>query len=136
MMIGDKNKDSVADELLKSFIQTDSYKIYLLENQSEYIGFYVFNVNPFEGSNGIGEVIFLGIGEKHRGYGYGKKMEEHIEYISKKLNVRKLYVLTNPKNKKAVCFWINMGYEFEARMKDFSSLGDDDYYLGKKINNI
>ena len=70
----------------------------------------------------LGEIVFLGISEESWKLGYGIELVRFIEEFSLKNNIRKLYVKTNPHNKKAVCFWINRDYQFEARMKNFSKI--------------
>jgi len=96
-------------------------------------GFCVVKFNPFEGGNGIAEIVFLGIDTHNKRNGLGTKLIQSLEQILKENGIRKIYVKTSVRNKPAICFWIKQDYKFEVRMLDFSLELHDDYYFGKQI---
>lgn len=133
VMIGDKNPDKVAKSLVDDFFINSSYMVYVVEVLNLIKGFGVIKFNPFEGGNGIVEIVFLGIDTKNKRIGLGSKLVQYLEQVLKEKDIRKIYVKTSVTNKSATCFWIMQNYKFEARMLDFSLKSYDDYYLGKKI---
>ncbi|MDF2948075.1 MAG: GCN5-related N-acetyltransferase [Sedimentibacter sp.] len=134
VMLGDENADEVAKSLVDSFfMNSESYMVYVIEVLNLVKGFCVVKFNPFEGGNGIVEIVFLGIGTENKRTGLGIKLIQYLEQTLKENGVRKIYVKTSVKNKPAICFWIMQDYKFEARMLDFSLKSYDDYYFGKEI---
>lgn len=107
--------------------------VYVVEVFNLVKGFGVVKFNPFEGGNGIAEIVFLGINSENKRTGLGSKLVQYLEQILKNNGIRKIYVKTSVSNKPAICFWIMQNYKFEARMLDFSLKSYDDYYLGKEI---
>lgn len=90
---------------------------------------------PYEGANGIAEIVWLGTDENNKRKGLASRLVKYIENYSKEREIRKLYVKTSSNNKIANCFWIMQDYKFESRMLDFSMVGHDDYYLGKALSD-
>jgi N-acetylglutamate synthase-like GNAT family acetyltransferase len=134
VMLGDENVDEVARSLADGFfMNSESYMVYVIEVLNLVKGFCVIKFNPFEGGNGIAELVFLGIDAENKRTGLGTKLVQYIELILKENGIRKIYVKTSVRNKSAICFWIMQDYKFEARMLDFSLGSHDDYYLGKEI---
>ncbi len=134
VMLGDEDAGEVARSLADSFLMNnESYIGYVIEVQNLVKGFCVIKFNPFEGGNGIAELVFLGIDMENKRTGLGTKLLQYLERILKEKGIRKIYVKTSVRNKPAICFWIMQGYKFEARMLDFSLESHDDYYLGKEI---
>ncbi|MCD4714379.1 MAG: GNAT family N-acetyltransferase [Clostridiales bacterium] len=133
MMIGDEDKEIVSNNVVEDLFKLEHFNIFVMETMNGISGYIVIKTNPFDGGGELGEIVFLGVDENSRNLGYGIELVKFVEDFARKENIRKLYVKTNPHNKKAVCFWINRDYQFEARMKDFSKLNIDDYYLGKEL---
>lgn len=134
VMLGDENADEVAKSLVDGFfMNSESYMVYVVEVLNLVKGFCVIKFNPFEGGNGIVEIVFLGIDTDHKRTGLGTKLVQYLEQTLKENGVRKIYVKTSVRNKPAICFWIMQEYKFEARMLDFSLKSYDDYYFGKEI---
>jgi ribosomal protein S18 acetylase RimI-like enzyme len=134
VMLGDENADEVAKSLVDGFFMNrESYMVYVIEVLNLVKGFCVIKFNPFEGGNGIVEIVFLGIDTEHKRVGLGTKLVQYLEQTLKENGVRKIYVKTSVRNKPAICFWIMQDYKFEARMLDFSLKSYDDYYFGKEI---
>lgn len=134
VMLGDENPNEVAKSLIDGFFMNSaSYMVYVIEVLNLVKGFAVVKFNPFEGGNGIAELVFLGINAENKRTGLGTKLVQYLEQILRKNGVRKIYVKTSVRNKPAICFWIMQDYKFEARMLDFSLESYDDYYLGKEI---
>ncbi len=133
-MLGDENADEVSKSLVDGFfMNSESYIVYVIEVLNLVKGFCVIKFNPFEGGNGIVEIVFLGIDTDNKRTGLGTKLVQYLEQILKENSVRKIYVKTSVRNKPAICFWIMKDYKFEARMLDFSLDSYDDYYFGKEI---
>lgn len=134
IMLGDENPDEVARSLVDGFfMDSTSYLVYVIEILNLVKGFCVVKFNPFEGGNGIAEIVFLGIDTQNKRNGLGTKLIQSLEQILKENGIRKIYVKTSVRNKPAICFWIMQNYKFEARMLDFSLESHDDYYFGKQI---
>lgn len=134
VMLGDENADEVAKSLVTGFFtNSESYIVYVIEVLNLVKGFCVIKFNPFEGGNGIVEIVFLGIDMEHKRAGLGTKLVQYLEQTFKQNGIRKIYVKTSVRNKTAICFWIMQDYKFEARMLDFSLKSYDDYYFGKEI---
>ncbi len=134
MMICDKDHEKVSHEVIEDLYKFENNRIFVLEENDIVHGYIVLKINPFEGGGNLGEIVFLGVDETSRNKGFGIELVDYVETYAIKENIRKLYVKTNPDNKRAVCFWIKRNYQFEARMKNFSDTNIDDYYLGKEIN--
>lgn len=133
MMIGDSNKDEVSNYIVDDFYNNKLFTTYVIASDDEVASYISYKREPFEGSNQVGEIVFLGTKEEHRKHGYGQALVEYIETYSRENGIRKLYVKTSPTNTRAVCFWIKNGYQFEARMKDFSCENVDAYFMGKSL---
>jgi len=134
VMLGEENADEVAKSLVDGFFMNrESYMVYVIEVLNLVKGFCVIKFNPFEGGNGIVEIVFLGIDTEYKRVGLGTKLVQYLEQTLKENGVRKIYVKTSARNKPAICFWIMQDYKFEARMLDFSLKSYDDYYFGKEI---
>lgn len=133
VMLGDENTDEVAKSIVDDFFMNGAYNVYVIEVLNLVKGFGVIKFNPFEGGNGIAELVFLGINTENKRTGLGSKLVQYLEQILKQNGIRKIYVKTSITNKPAICFWIMQDYKFEARMLDFSLESYDDYYLGKGI---
>ena len=114
-------------------MNSESYMVYVVEVLKLVKGFCVIKFNPFEGGNGIVEIVFLGINTEHKRAGLGTKLVQYLEQTLNENGIRKIYVKTSVRNKPAICFWIMQEYKFEARMLDFSLKSYDDYYFGKEI---
>lgn len=132
-MIGDTNKDEVANQVVNEFYNDKSYMVYVTELEGTVVGFAVYKRQPFDGANGVGEIVWLSTLQEHKRRGLARDLISYIERLSNDQGIRKLYVKTSPRNKVANCFWIMQGYEFEVRMRDFSGNGIDDYYLAKYL---
>jgi ribosomal protein S18 acetylase RimI-like enzyme len=133
VMLGDNDPDKIAKSLVDDFFISSSYMVYVVEVLNLVKGFGVVKFNPFEGGNGIAEIVFLGIDTENKRSGLGRKLVQNLEQILKNNGIRKIYVKTSVTNKSAICFWIMQNYKIEARMLDFSLKSYDDYYLGKEI---
>ncbi|PRX17817.1 ribosomal protein S18 acetylase RimI-like enzyme [Orenia metallireducens] len=132
-MIGDKNPEKVAKQVVNDLFENNKFKTLVILEQNIVAGFSVLKRDSFEGANRVAEIVWLAIDKKFRRIGLGNKLVDYIEEYAKREDIRKLYVKTSPNNKSAVCFWIMMDYQFEARMLDFSLNNLDDYYFGKKL---
>lgn len=133
-MLGDENADEVAKSLIDGFFMDNTpYMVYVIEILNLVKGYCVIKFNPFEGGNGIVEIVFLGIDNENKRTGIGTKLVQYLEKYLKENGIRKIYVKTSVRNKSAICFWIMQDYKFEARMLDFSLKSYDDYYMGKDI---
>lgn len=132
-MIGDLNPEKVAKQVVNDLFENNKFNTYVILEKNKVTGFVVLKRDSFEGANRVGEIVWLAVDKKYRRRGLGKKLVEYIEEYARRNDIRKLYVKTSTNNKKAVCFWIMMDYQFEARMLDFSLDELDDYYLGKKL---
>ena len=133
MMIGDSSKEEVANEIVNDFYSNKHFSTFVLEINGQIECYAAYKREPFEGSNQIGEIVFLGTKQSARKRGYGRLVVEHTEKFAREEGIRKLYVKTNPFNKKAVCFWIKNDYQFEARFKDFNCENHDAYFMGKAL---
>lgn len=133
VMLGDKEPEKMAKLLVDDFFLNSSYMVYVIEVLNLVKGFGVVKFNPFEGGNGIAEIVFLGIDTERKRTGLGCKLVHYFEQVLKDKGIRKVYVKTSVTNKPAICFWIMQNYKFEARMLDFSLKSYDDYYFGKEI---
>ncbi len=133
MMISDTNKEAVSNEIVSDFYSNKSFITDVMVEDKTVCGYISYKTNPLEGSNGVIEIVFLGVSLSHRKRGIGQALVKHIENSVSKNNIRKIYIKTSPQNKTAVCFWIQQGYEFEARLKDFSLKDQDAYLLSKDI---
>jgi len=133
MMIGDSDRDEVANEVVNDFYNNKLFVTIVTENEGKVNGYLSYKSEPFEGGNSVGEIVFLGVDNDSRKQGIGKELVTHIEHFSKEKNIRKLYVKTSPQNINAVRFWVKQGYEFEARLKDFNAEDYDAYLMGKKL---
>jgi len=133
MMIGDSNREEVANIIVDDFYTNVLFTTFVSEAEGKVTSYLSYKREPFEGSNQVGEIVFLGTKESSRKQGHGHNLVKHIEEFSKTKGIRKLYVKTSPANTRAVCFWIKNGYQFEARMKDFSCDNVDAYFLGKLL---
>lgn len=133
MMIYDENRTEVAGMIVDDFYSNPLFCTYVSLENGCVNGYIAYKKEPFEGSNGVAEVVFLGVSKEFRRAGYGQRLIDFVENTAANDGIRKLYIKTSPENIRAVSFWINMGYEFEARLKDFSLPGKDAYLLGKCI---
>ena len=133
MMICDNDNEKVSHEVIEDLYKFENNRIFVLEENDIVHGYIVLKINSFEGGGNLGEIVFLGVDETSRNKGFGIELVDYVETYAIKENIRKLYVKTNPDNKRAVCFWINRNYQFEARMRNFSDTNIDDYYLGKEL---
>lgn len=133
VMLGDNDPDKIAKLLVDDFFLNNSYMVYVVEVLNLVKGFGVAKFNPFEGGNGIAEIVFLAIDTGNKRTGLGRRLVQSLEQVLKNNGIRKIYVKTSVSNKPAICFWIMQNYKFEARMLDFSLKSYDDYYLGKEI---
>jgi ribosomal protein S18 acetylase RimI-like enzyme len=133
VMIGDEKPDEVAKAVVEEFYSNNSYKVFVIEGLGLTKGFGVIKFNPFEGGNGIAEIVWLGVDKLYKRTGLGTKLVVFMEEYLKENNIRKVYVKTSTKNKSAICFWVMQNYKFEARMLNFSLKSYDDYYFGKDI---
>lgn len=132
-MLGNENPIEIAKEIVEGFYSTDQIKTIVVENQKELIGFSVANLNPFEGAPNIAEIVWHFISKAKRKIGFGMNLLNRMESYLKENGIRKNYIKTSVQSKDSVCFWIKQNYQFEARMKDFSGKGYDDYYMGKDL---
>mgnify|MGYP006296254091 CR=1 FL=1 len=132
-MIGDTNPEKVAKQVTENLYKHNKYKTVVVLENNTVAGFGALKRDSFEGANRVAEIVWLAIDKKYRRKGLGKELVGYIEKQARRENIRKLYVKTSPRNKSAVCFWIMMDYQFEARMLDFSLADLDDYYFGKKL---
>jgi ribosomal protein S18 acetylase RimI-like enzyme len=121
-MIGDANPQKVATSVVDDFFNSKNYKVFVIEEFGTFIGFGVLKSNPFEGANGIAEIVWLGINKDQKRKGFGCSIVKYIEQHAKQMGIRKIYVKTSTNNKSAVCFWVMQNYKFEARMLDYSFL--------------
>ena len=131
-MIGDINCEEVAAEVVEDFYSHEQYYVLVVEEQ-DVQGFAVLKFEPFEGANGVAEIVWLGVGQQYRRHHVGTNLIKQIEDYATAKGVRKVYIKTSPGNKIAVCFWIIQGYRFEARLLDFGGKGFDNYLLGKDL---
>jgi len=132
-MLGNENPIEIAKEIVEGFYSTDQIKTIVVENQKELIGFSVANLNPFEGAPNIAEIVWHFTSKAKRKNGFGMNLLNRMEGYLKENGIRKNYIKTSVQSKDSVCFWIKQNYQFEARMKDFTGKGYDDYYMGKNI---
>jgi N-acetylglutamate synthase-like GNAT family acetyltransferase len=132
-MLGDAYPEEVARAVVGEFFTNTAYKTYVLETAGTVAGFGVLKYNPFEGGNQLAEIVWLAVSRQYHRTGIGTRLVQYLESLARENSVRKLYIKTSVPNKPAVCFWVMQGYQFEARMLDFSAKGLDDYYLGKEI---
>jgi GNAT superfamily N-acetyltransferase len=99
--------------------------------EGQVAGFGVIRSNPLEGSDAIAELGLFQVEGALRGKGIGAGLHNSIESKLKARGTRKLYTTTNPRNIKAVRFWIGQGFEFEARRTKLNL--DTNYYLLSKM---
>ncbi len=92
MMIGDSNKEVVANEIVNDFYTSKFFSTFVLEINDQIESYVAFKREPFEGSNQIGEIVFLGTKETARKLGYGRLVVEHTEKFAREEGIRKLYV--------------------------------------------
>lgn len=83
VMLGDNDPDKIAKLVVDDFFLNNSYMIYVVEVLNLVKGFGVAKFNPFEGGNGIAEIVFLGIDSENRRTGLGSKLVQYLEQILK-----------------------------------------------------
>lgn len=132
-LLGDVDAGKVADELVLSFLHDDHYHAFGTKQGDHSAAFAAMKCDPFEGANEVGEIVFLAVEPSQRKKHLGRDLVRFVENYAGKQGIRKLYVITGVDNIGAVCFWIQQGYSFEARMRDFTLPGIDNYYMGKTI---
>ena len=132
-MIGDNNPDQVASDVVQDLFENNKFLIFVVDNTLDILGFGVTKLEPFEGANGVAEIVWLGVQSQYRKQGLGALIVMHIEQHIVKQGIRKLYVKTNSDNVHAACFWIKQNYKFESRLLDFGGQRNDYYLFGKEI---
>ena len=76
------------------------------------------------------------VAEKYQGWKNGIVAEQLLSGVEKDLRrykVRKLFVCTEDKSDRCHGFYLKHGFQFEARLKDYYSRGEDQVILGKQL---
>lgn len=114
-----KNFDDYAKKLLNNAI------LYQIKKEGKNIGLLAFYINS---ETKISYLTLIVIKNQYQNFGFGKKLLELYENISKKekMNVLKLEVFN--KNLKAINFYKKFGFNLQDKASDESS------YMIKKLN--
>ncbi|WP_088187430.1 GNAT family N-acetyltransferase [Desulfosporosinus sp. FKA] len=131
-MISESESKEVAQRVVREILTLPKY-ISLVYVNKGIQGFGTLQFEPYEGANGVAEIVWLGVRWQERRQGIGASLVKEIEQLAINKGIRKVYIKTNSENITSNCFWITQRYKFEARMLDFGSAGVDYYMLGKEI---
>jgi ribosomal protein S18 acetylase RimI-like enzyme len=122
-------EEVVAGELLDDYLnQPDhgGYDIRVLEDDRGGIAGYVcFGLRPM--TEGTFDVYWIAVHSKHQRKGYGKVLLEALEKAVKEKKGRLIVIETSSKSKYTPTrqFYLGMGYEEAALIRDFYKPGDD-----------
>jgi len=130
-MIGGPNASETAAIEIEKYSTNRDFQVFIAKIDSSTVGFGVVKNNPFEGGDGIAELGLFQIKEEYRNQGIGTMLFNSIENTLRAAATRKLYTKVNPKNIRAVVYWLRRGFEFEARLSRMNI--DTDYYLLSKV---
>lgn len=104
--------------------RNNNIKDYILIKDKEIIGFSGFNKEETETTD-IYWLNWTAIKKGYENQNLGSFLIKQIITEIKNRGGRKLYVNTSSKNLKGIKFYENLGFEEEARMKDYYKIGDD-----------
>jgi len=100
----------------------------VVETQGEIVG---YAISRFK--EDLGEFISLAVKPKFRRKGIGANLTKFlIEHFQKK-NIKKVFLHVRARNKKAVSFYKNLGFEILKKIENYYR-NSDDAYLMKKEN--
>ncbi len=120
---------AVADELLDIYLHKagqQDYQIYvsILENQ-QVSGYVCFGPTP--ATESTFDLYWIAVAPELQGRGIGKQLLQFVEQKCRKQGGKLLIIETSSKElyRPTQAFYLNNGYQVEARIKDFYAHGDD-----------
>ncbi len=69
----------------------------------------------------------------HQNSGYGKQMMDFAERRAEELGLRKVTLVTNTKNTRAIGFYESIGYKIIKEMANYFGDGENRYLLEKEM---
>lgn len=108
------------EELLNRIDKGETFVVY---NQKVPIGFIAFE----EKDNGI-EIYSLGVLPEYQGKGFGGLLLKKILNLAKS---NRLFLLTNPQNSQAICFYLKYGFQICGWKDDYYHNGQPRLLLEK-----
>ncbi|RLJ08719.1 MAG: hypothetical protein DRP13_01605 [Candidatus Aenigmatarchaeota archaeon] len=110
-----EDKKIIKHDLTKQ-AKDDDYLFFVIEIKGKVAGFITAKIHKWNKSIYV-ERLYVHKDERNKGY--GSKLLAKIISIAKKLKMRKLFVDTGEKNKRAVRFYLKNGFIKTGYIKDF-----------------
>ena len=122
----------VEERLLKGV--SSGYHFLFAEEQGNLIGYACFG--PIPGTRYSFDLYWVAVRNDQRGFGLGKAILGKAEQKIGALGGKKIYVETSSRDqyKPTQAFYVTCGYEKEAVLKDYYSLGDDKIIFVKTVS--
>lgn len=118
----------VADELLDIFLHKPGQKDYQIDvacQGNRVCGYVCFGPTP--ATESTFDLYWIAVAPELQGHGIGKKLLHFAEQESQSQGGKLLIIETSSKElyRPTQAFYLNNGYQIEARIKDFYAAGDD-----------
>lgn len=119
-------------EVFYKFLEVEHESDTYIWNSSEEIltGFISLIIKP---DNPAMEVLNIEVDPKFHGHSYGKQMMLFAEEVARKAGKEKLWLVTNPKNTRAVGFYQGLGYKIVREAENYYGDGEMRYVLEKEL---
>ncbi len=127
--------ESFGDLLTEYFdgnLHSDHFWIVCDDGETMGVAYYA----PEPYAYGTWNLYFIAVHPEHQGKGCGKQLLRYVEQVLTKRGERLLLVETSglPNFERTRAFYLNQGYEEEARIREFYKAGDDKIVFRKVLN--
>ncbi|WP_452221207.1 GNAT family N-acetyltransferase [Lacinutrix salivirga] len=129
----------------KQLFKTDSYPAFVVrqlfdisgnyflvaKHKNEIIGYIIGGLNTYEKR---GWILSLGVHEKARGKGLGKKLTEQLIKVLKPYNINEVALTVYPDNKPAITIYRNLGFKGDSILDNYFFDNGQRIVMSKTIN--
>lgn len=123
--------DLAAERLSKGI--SSGYHFLFADQSDHTVGFACFG--PIPGTEGSFDLYWIAVHKECQGLGHGKELLERTESLIRTMGGTRIYIETSSRNtyEGTRFFYLHMGYQEEAVLKDFYSPGDAKVIYVKKM---
>ena len=127
--------DHLLDDMIAPYFagENENWLVFEAEDSENIVGLAYYVPEPM--TNGTYNALLLAVQPEQQGRGIGAALMTHIEQTLREQNNRILLVETSglPKFERTRRFYRKIGYEEEARIRDFYAAGEDKIVFRKVL---